>query len=206
MLFRSELVCNAIHEKHTLFLAVKKLFFGLGKCLASYNYGSVKYITRAFDDYLRGTDFFLNTDEEKLNEKLRGNSETLLDVNMLNLPNNTKVRKKSKNRRFLRVITLNGYLIPSRFLKRENKVVPWACAHAYDFFGYKNIIEYDAANDRGAVRTMKKRWLFIGARIFIKYSLKLLIKNRKTVSEYRHRMGEITSTEFWREHLDIKES
>lgn len=200
---RNELVCNAVHERHATVLALKKLFFGLGKCLVSYNYDCVKYILKAFDDYLKGPDFFLNTDEETLNSELRQNAETLFSGSELGLAEKTDAEKGNENIKLLRAITLNGYLIPSCFLKRKNKVIPWACSHVNDFFGYKSIIEYDAANDCGAVRTMKKRWLFTGAWVFVKYAFKLLTKNRRLVLEYRRRIKEITSAEFWCGHLGI---
>ena len=58
-----------------------------------------------------------------LNEKLRGNSETLLDVNMLNLPNNTKVRKKSKNNRPLQI---------RRFYSPETCILAIMCFRTFE--------------------------------------------------------------------------
>ena len=196
---RNELVCNAIHEKYALKLALKKLFFGLGKCLVSYNYRSVKYITKAFDDYLKGPDFFLNTDEEQLNSKLREDMEKPDAVT--SPPEVTSV----KDKKLLRILTLNGYLIPSCFLKRNTKTIPWSMGKPKDYFGYKNIVEYDFSGNRGVCRTMKKRWLFIGAGLLIKYTVRLIIENKKAVSEYKNRIGEITSAKFWCDHLGVEE-
>lgn len=198
---RNELVCSAVHEKHTLGLALKKLFFALGKCLTSYNYASVKYILRAYDDYLKGPDFFLKADEEKLNSELRKEAEELIKTDITPFQN---VGASVKNKRLLRILTLNGYLIPSCFLKKEIKAVAWSKALPKDCFGYKRIIEYDFFAKRGVYRTIKKRWLFKAGAQMIKYTAKLIIKNKRITREYKTKMSEITSAEFWRRHLDIE--
>lgn len=195
---RNELVCNAIHEKHPQKLAFKKLFFALGKCLVSYNYECVKYITRAFDDYLKGTDFFLNIDEEQLNSRLREQSEKTVEIDGL------QEIGEIKDKKLLRIITLNGYLMPSCFLKKENRIIHWAAGKPKDYFGYKNIIEFDFSSKRGMYRTMKKRWLFIGMGLLIKYSFKLAVRNARVAAEYKKEMSKITSIDFWCNHLEIQ--
>ncbi|OCN00662.1 hypothetical protein A7X67_18610 [Clostridium sp. W14A] len=68
---RNELVLNAIHyPQYGLLKNLFKLFTGLAKQVLLLNYTGLNYIMMAYEDFLKGVDFFIQTDEENLNNKL----------------------------------------------------------------------------------------------------------------------------------------
>ncbi|SFH06930.1 Glycosyltransferase, GT2 family [Desulfotomaculum arcticum] len=68
---RNETILTAIHFPQFGALAsIKKLLFAIGKQHLKRKYSAHYFLFRAYDDFLKGIDFLLQTDEEKLNAQL----------------------------------------------------------------------------------------------------------------------------------------
>lgn len=200
---RNELICDAVHSEHSEYLAVKKLIRGIAKCLVGYNYNCMQFIIKAFDDFLKGPDFFNSIDEEQLNSLLSSMEErpvTMPEQDICNAEwSMGAVKKRAKQ-----AVSLNGYLIPSCFLKKKTAVIKWACGHPENYFGYRTIIEYDPDSGLGIKRTMKRSRLFKASFVIIKYLFVILFRYKRVRTQYKLRMQDITSFEFWCRHLDVE--
>ena len=68
---RNELVVSTIHDRRmTAFSAVWKLARAYGKAVLVSDVRNIPFLLKAYRDFLKGPDFFLTTEEEKLNAAL----------------------------------------------------------------------------------------------------------------------------------------
>lgn len=199
---RNELVCDAIHSSKPMTLAINKLVRSIAKCLVGYNYRCLSFIEMAFTDFLKGPDFFLKTDEEQLNSRLMAMNEKQMPISASDIEKSESTMGAEK-KKIKELLSLNGYLIPSIFLKKRVGIVDWSLGHPQNYYGYKTVIEYDSQSKCGVIRTMKRSQLFRGVWLLIKTLLALLIKYPGVRKQYQRRIGELTSLEFWCSHLDI---
>lgn len=206
---RNELVSNALHQKNSMKCAFKLLTRSLAKIMVTYEYFTLDLVKKAFDDFFQGVDFFKHTNEEELNNKLRSTQPKMLSKSELNDQGyyfDGDLLKKSHERkinRLLSAVTFNGYLIPKAFYKKEYGQANINCCQLKDFFMRKEVLLYNPVSECGIVTEIKKGQLFRIAGAFISYSFKLLLKYGKAKKNFREHIGEITSPEFWEEHLSL---
>lgn len=204
---RNELVTNIFHCKRHKRAAVKKLIKSVGRVLVSYTYRSADFVFDAYKDFLSGVDFFLATDEEKLNNELRSRGIPLIKEAELNEKGVYITDFVSENEKMgtkiLRCLTLNGYLLPSVFFKKGYKCVEISEYRPRDFFRYKTILLYNRYSRDGLIVRLKRRKLFtLGART-LKMIFRLLLSYGRVSRDYHGRKDEITSFDFWYKHLGL---
>ncbi|MDM6732441.1 hypothetical protein QUG33_23925 [Citrobacter braakii] len=107
-------------------------------------------------------------------------------------------KKEHFAKRILRLVTFNGNLLPSIFLKK-NIIVPTVTASMRSVFGYRNIIHYNAEEHKIYV-TKNSKIEFLGAIWNIsKISIKILLNYRKIKIDYLANFSQLTAIESWEE-------
>lgn len=85
---RNGTILTAIHFPQFGALAhIVKLLLAMGKQLLKRNYSALNFLLRAYNDFLKGIDFLLQTDEESLNiELIQRSKESLHDGSLIYFP------------------------------------------------------------------------------------------------------------------------
>lgn len=203
---RNELVINAVHKKYGAFKALKRFWFEILKQLILYRYDNCKIVFMAVRDFLRGVDFFLETDEEELNKELAQLVPQLVPLSEITEWKES-MRSDSHTRRnkitAAMILTLGGHIIPVFALKKELKAYPLSRIGTEDTFLRKAAVQYQLGGDKGILtkRSFAK---------FVKYGFRalgqsfvLFFKYGNVQRSFIRRSAEITSFEFWRKHLNI---
>lgn len=202
---RNELVVNTVHQKYGALGAVKRFVYEIVKHLCLYRYENIPLVLRAVNDFLSGTDFFLNCDEERCHQELMSAAPKLIPLSNIPEWNETLRRddhQLDKRITTVMILTFGGHIIPSFLLKKEISAVPLSRTGAVDCFMRKTVIQYQLGGNTGLVvnRSFPK---------FVKYSLislgtalRLLFNFSKVKKELRDRSSEISSFEFWKKHLN----
>ena len=128
-----------------------------------------RLVLRAARDFLRGVDFFLETDEEQLNSALITAAPKLLSLTQLDgWQEDMRCDEHILDKRISlpMILTLGGHLIPSFALKKQPSAVPLSRTGAVDCFGKASVIQYQLGGDNGfaAKRSFAKfmKYGFIG--------------------------------------------
>jgi GT2 family glycosyltransferase len=203
---RNELAVNAIYGKYGAFGAVRRFIYEAAKHLCLYRYDNIPIVFRAVRDFMKGVDFFLNSDEEQLNNELIKTVPRLVPLG--ELPEwNERLRcdehSLDKQITAAMVLTLGGHLIPSFLLKKDVSAVPLSRCGTKECFGRKCVIQYQLGGDKG-ILTQRSfgKFLKYGFLTFL-MGLKLAFGYGKAKKQFISRKNEITSFDFWRKHLDI---
>ncbi len=203
---RNELVVNSVYNKIGTFGIIKRYMREVMKQLTLYRYENVTLVRRAARDYLKGANFFLNTNEEELNKELISKAIKLKPLDEIKewtpeLKNDDMVRNNKVS--FLMAITLAGHLIPWFCLKRETLGAPLSKIGAKNIFRRKRVVQYQLGANTGAI-TKRSFFKFIKhLTLSIGPLLKLLFLSRRAKKSYQKNKDKLTSIDFWREHLEI---
>jgi len=149
---RNELIVNALYGKCGAFGAARRLMYELMKHLCLYRYDNIPLVLRAARDFLRGVDFFLETDEEQLNSALIAAAPKLLSLTQLGgWQEDMRCDEHILDKRISlpMILTLGGHLIPSFALKKQPSAVPLSRTGAVDCFGKASVIQYQPGGDNG---------------------------------------------------------
>ena len=109
-------------------------------------------------------------------------------------------KKEFLLKKLLRIVTINGNLIP-HFLLKKDVIVPTVTASIRSVFGYKNIVHYSADDDKIYVTKNSKGQFFHACWIIFKTAIKLL-KNHSTVKkDFIMNFPQQVSVESWEERF-----
>ncbi len=211
--FRNLLIASDTNEsfgKIDIYRTFNAFFY---KELMKFNYNAVELQLRAFEDYLKGPDFLLNSDGEaiiKANSKLNEKYEPLSkhpDINIFWIEDCYVDAPRSIRDRVLFRLTHNGQRLCPEFLYHKNGTLPVA---AFDFSIQHQKIsmvkKYAAVNpfeEKVAIRTLDKdkyRKLMKRYKTAKKYYEK---NHSKLAAEYRNAKKYMTSEEFWKKYLGL---
>lgn len=210
---RNEMIVNAIHRtKLGGYFHAKKLVRAVCSQVVSQRYEVVGVIFKAYNDFLKGPEFLLNEDGEKLHQQLRSMSPKQYSGKELkkmgyDVDREYFTRKKKKSP-FIKAITLNGYLIPDFFYdkteKKQGRLVKLGRTKIDNFYKSKVTIQYNKETDRGMVTKQDRKQLFkIGFKL-MGMCFKTIFCYRKTRKLYQKKYGELTCVETWNRLLEIK--
>lgn len=177
--------------------------------LLSYNYSSAQAIYLALHDVLvnKTTTFSNDLNGEKLRNKLKHlvNKEktTQFDFAILDIKYNHG--KNTKINRMFRILTLNGFLLPSFLLKNDVVFQPKNFrAILKEIFLYKKVIYIDESNKTAYIAEHNKKEIFNGLVQWIK-GLWLIFKEfNNAKQDFLAQKDYLTSEDFWREVYDLK--
>lgn len=157
---RNRLIVNSVSGlsdlKETIFLLrgewIREMYL--------YRYDNAKLILNGVEDFLKGVDYFKDINPTELHEKVMGSTYKMVNVENLtplfsyHLYDRT-VNEKVKRRFMLELGTFNGAFIPMK--KKGLKIVHAFHANPSSCFGFKEIISYDYANNKGFYTKMDNK-------------------------------------------------
>ena len=187
---RNDLIVSARYPKGKgVFANFKKLVLSVGKQLMLQRYFAVDLIFKAYDDFFKGADYFLNLDMEKNHKEIRACGPKMLTAEQIREEYGIKVDleriNSHKKWRFKNFITLNGYLIPKCFYKKGVGQVNMVTAEGQDLYKYKRVLHYNPKFDCGFVTEIKKSKLIGSWCKLLKYLFKMLFGYRRVAKQYR---------------------
>lgn len=217
---RNQLVINALYDKNFSIKEAKKLLLQkLKEELLYFRYENIELIFKAYNDFLQGVPFFLNTDGELLHKEIMKYTPKMLDFNELSRTDTPFIYDKlyvsrnkcdnTKFKRIIRIITFNGYLIP-KFLYKKGKwdnyaIVELTQAHAINFFRYCKILQVDLTVNKGYVTEIQKRKLFTTYIRFIKLAINMQFgQYKKAIKSYQSNIDQLSNIKFWKKYLSIE--
>lgn len=171
--------------------------------LLSYNYASSKAISLSLKHVIQGPIFWTeNIDTIAIRAEIANfsNSEKMASINKSDYKIHYPNLHETNLRRFVRMMTLNGFLLPSVFLKKtvvhQHKGFR---ATLRQVFPYKYILyEYEPLSIGYVVQHNKSKFI---SEIF-NFSwqiIKLLFIYKKLRNKYRQALPKMTSEKFWRD-------
>lgn len=204
---RNQLVLNTLHNNKPFINAIYRLFAVSFKHLVLYRYDCFPLLMKAFDDFLKGADFFLLGNEEQLNREIMQSALKLIPL--ADMPEwNEQMRgmnygRANKTLTLLAALTLAGHLIPSFMLKKEVGAAPLSRAGADAVLFRRTVIQYQLKGNTGLlVHRSVKRCISCIFKVFGMF-FKLLFCFGKAKKSYLSRKQELCSEDFWQEHLGL---
>ena len=164
-----------------------------------------------FKDFLKGPEYLMNLDGEKMHASLRARS--------IKQVGKEELKKQGydvdamtpfdppRHAYFTKMITLNGYLILDCFYdkkeRKEGRLVPLTKVKPKYFFKCKKAVQYDASTDRGFVTTQKRGMLFKYGFKVLGMGIRLLFEFGTIKRKYKKALPALTSFENWNKLLGL---
>ncbi len=209
---RNEMIVNALHRKKLggNFHA-RKLVRAVASQVISQRYEVVDIVFKAYKDFLKGPEFLLNVDGEKLHQELRELAPKQYNAEQLKAMgydvNREYFSRKKKKSPLLKLLTLNGYLIPYCFYnkteKKEGRLVRLGRTKMDNFYKSKVTIQYNRLVDKGMVTKQSRLKLFKVSFKLLGMYFKTLFGYRKASKLYQKHYEELTSINTWNRLLNL---
>jgi GT2 family glycosyltransferase len=205
---RNRLIVSAIHggRAFTGRFAKRLVRTAVAKSLLMYRYGAAGLLLRAAEDFLRGYGWLAAIDQEALNREVLSAGERLEPLD--GLPVAFAYREyaaglgyhESGRRRFLRMLTLNGWLLPA---SRGDVVVPALSDNKSNYYRARRALNYDEGTGKGFVveRSHKEAWRILRrlGRVMRAFGRRF----KRTVEAYRRDYGKYITEDFWEGFLGL---
>lgn len=173
--------------------------------LSNFKYLEIELFCKAIDDFLNGVDYFKNIDLEAYHKEIMKNGYKMQDVDELPVPFSEKLYYDSINvpypqsrvKRFFRILSLNGLLLPSQ------KIVAlgmWGGSNIQTFRA-KYIIRYEPLTKKGFVLKRSLRKFARSILFYFKTIRKINTKYIKVCNEFAARAYELENLNFWESKL-----
>lgn len=205
-IIRNRLVDNTFHFPGWGKAQLKRAVWGQWKRECRfYRYKNVDLHTRGVRDFLKGIDFFLETDAEKLHREIMASGYRAVPVEQLDVPfhydlyEGSRKLKISALHNIVRKLTFNGYFLPARHVR----IVSMAQATYQSVWRAKKIVFYDVTSNKAFVCT--RSWRQMVSRFFKVLGLTIQIDFRynKARKSFLERGNEIKNIQFWRRYLEM---
>ena len=208
---RNEIVVSCLHSKAVLKDNFIKLYRGIAKQLIYQRYQAAEFIIEGYKDFLKGPDYLMNLDAEAMHASLRARTIKQYGKDELKKQGydvesmSPYLNKKSSYLK--KVLTLNGYLIPTCFYnkkeRKEGRLVSLTQAVPSDFYKSKITVQYDAETDRGFVTKQKRGMLFKYGFKMVGVAIRILFEYGHVRKQYLKAQNELTSFENWEKLLGL---
>jgi galactofuranosylgalactofuranosylrhamnosyl-N-acetylglucosaminyl-diphospho-decaprenol beta-1,5/1,6-galactofuranosyltransferase len=173
-----------------------------------YRYDAMPLFFKAFDDFMKGPDFLIETDEEILNAEIMKMSPTAKPLSEINGWDDSMRSESKKNpsllKKLLTAITLGGHIIPSFMLKRKIAAFPPLDANMSSAFMHKRTIQYQLGSDYGFDFRRSFKRFFGNFFKCIGMAFRVLFKYGRVKKKYLEKKDYLSSFEFWKSHLEIE--
>ncbi len=212
---RNELILNILcSDNFSKIDAIKKIVkFSLREAFC-YRYKSADLVLKAFSDFLQGPYYLkeINPEEKnmeilKIGEKAVKNPELpFVHGKYIESVNETE----STIHRLIRLMTLNGHLVPSPFFHKKQiiteqgyRIAPIQGYRPVNVFRSRKVLYYNLLNQEGFVaRFSREEFLKVFIKT-IKLSLEMFFKFPELKKLYRETLPELTNRTFWENYLEI---
>lgn len=205
---RNRLAVNTMLGLRPLYNAVYRLMASSLKALILYRYDVVPLILQGVDDFLKGVDFFLGCDEEKLNGEIMRRAPKLVRLSEIDgWSEEMRGLARGRDYKILTpacVFSLAGHIFPPFMLKKEIGAAPLSKAACTDTLRRRAVIQYQLGDDMGILTTRSAAKFFKYSFLTLGRLIRLLFCFGRVKRDYQSRKGEISSVEFWRGHLGLK--
>ncbi len=204
---RNENICNSLHPQASGLKRYWKLIRSAGYQLVLQRYFALPYVFKAYDDFLKGADYFVSVDEEKLNAELMAMRPKFLTKEELEAQGYSldKFDAPVSQNKALQVLTLNGHLIPSCFYpktKRGYVVVDQTRNEPADFFMRKTVVQYNPKSQLGFVTSQKRFRVIKTGLQLISLGIKMAFKYQRAKRSFQKAQARLTSFELWKSKFD----
>ena len=198
---RAALVCTMIaSETSAISMAKTHLKCVLGSAL-SYNYGGARAYTQAVRDVMKGPRFWVdNIDTSSLRKQI---AVLAPDEQMkpLSIPADAEVGRmdKTKAHKVFRILTLNGFLIPSFALKNRTAIEPKSFHASFQrIFRYKQVA-FVAPDKTGYMVKHDKAQFFSALFECVVVAMSFVTQASKLRKQFRAELNTVASEKFWRD-------
>jgi len=178
------------------------------RCLAplfSYNYATANAVCWSLRDVLKGPQFFVdNLDTAAIRKRIGeiAPEEAMKPIERADyLPDHhSSLITESRLRRLVRLVTINGLLLPG-FMMKNGIVFQPKASHAIfrQIFRYRRVYYEHEYSGMGYVASHGKRRLFAGLCRFSATCWALLTRFNRVQKQYIHQKQHLTSETFWRD-------
>ena len=205
-IFRNRLIDNAVrnieYTKEEFLKEFKGQYF---RELFTLRYKNAQLLMDGVKDFLKGPEWLINQDGEKLNQDIMSRCYKLTNVNDLNLvfdyPQYEQMLKfiESPMDQKKRKITLNG------LFGKHNKLVcvPVHDAHIAYFYRAYGAVNYDAANNKAFETYFDKKMEIELMKNYFRLKKEVNKKYYEIREEYLEAKSILNGKEFWTNYLDI---
>lgn len=182
--------------------SIRPILLWLISNLFSYNYASSTVILNALEDVMKGPKFWIdNIDMRAIFSQLKeiSREEEMAKISLADHKLVYRGDGESRLRRFIRMLTINGFLLPE-FLLRDQTVFESKsfCASFARVFRFKRVLYYSLATGRGYVAARNRvRCFAIAVRSVVLFSM-FFCKINGLKKAYQKALPEMTSEAFWR--------
>ena len=207
---RNTLVLSTVNDRFKFIRREQSIAKKFREMLFKLNYKCAEMALDAFEDYMDGPDFFINSNPEQKLQEIMKKSEKLVPVDnkLLNRYNISLSWDNPRRTRFQKLVykfTFNGILLPDFMLKKEPEIVYHGALYTpKKYFLRKNLISVNPHSNMKVSRTMNRKLFF---ELMKRYS-KLMRRYKKNVKniekEYNEKFKYLTSYEFWERYLGLE--
>lgn len=200
---RNHLVQNYTHINSSfskIFSIIIKFFISN---VFSYNYSSARAVSKAIEDFMKGPSYWrndLDASEARSAIAKFGNDEKLRYINKGEYDLHFEDMHESYFRKLLRILTLNGFLLPSFFV---NKNVVFQekgfRANFREVFLHRRVLYLHTPSSQGYIAEYSKKRFFKESFRFSKKVFELWKSSKDLRGSYNKELPKMTSEEFWNE-------
>lgn len=198
---RGKLAASLIVRQSSVLRILSDFMRSVISMLLSYRYSSAQAICLGMIDFMKGPSWWVNN--MSFNEILKSisgclNDEKMEPVELCNYDIEHKSIHESRYRRFLRLITLNGVLLPD-ILIRKNYVIneKSGCGIFRIIFRSKYVIYFQSATGKGYITQLNRLRFFKQLVSALIISIKFVFKYKHLVKSYSGDAKKIMTEEFW---------
>ena len=205
-ILRNLLYDNSLHfPNYSKKSFIKRLWRQVAREVIYYRYTNCDLLFKGVEDFYKGIDFLKDTDGEQLHKEIMSLGYKAIPMDELHINYDLKSYNDSLNQesstlnKIIRIITLNGYLLPSK----GAKVIPMSVCRPVNYYRVKTAINYDPISGKGFITNKSYKELFRICFKTLGLTFKSLFVFDKAKKQFRDRVSEINNEEFWREYLNI---
>lgn len=211
-LIRNTLVLNSVYLNHVSEKGmIKYLYSKIKFCLLKYDYDAVELIIRAGYDFLKGVDFYKETDAEQLNADLMKENHTLYSIEELckeykydDIENEIYFADdKSKFWMYLRRCSVNGLLIPKFFYRPFGFALIGFGARNINFYKVRKVLNFDPFTQKGYFTDVNKKRTIKLILDFLVFCIRFHAEYKKTKRNYQIFLKETYTKTFWEKYLGL---
>lgn len=194
---RNCLITDSLHTHRGALAQWKLLVKKAGITLVYQRYFALNFLFAAFDDFLKGADYFKSIDSTKLNSELMARNVKQQSLEQLIAsgytpkeihPHPEYIPHKKERKSLKQVLSLNGYLLPTFVYPRADRqgyrTVDMTDCHPAQFFMAREVLQYNPITQTGFVTRQKRREVIkTGAKLFSMF-FKLIFRYKRAAKSY----------------------
>jgi hypothetical protein len=205
---RNQLIMRTLRQDMGMGGALVRLIKTTVKHLFLYRYDAMETVLMAFNDFLSGAEFLMNTNAEELNTRLMKGAPKATPLSEIEgwrpeMRDYKESPKTSLLKRMAMVLTLGGHLIPSFMLKRDVAAFPLPDAKVKEAFLHRSTIQYQLGSDHGYLMKRSFGKFLRGFFAAVGTFFRIIFKFSRAKRSFKQNEAVITSFEFWEKYLGI---